>query len=410
MQQHHSIRACLGLTTAAAVAAGASLLVFATPVAFAADELTVTTGTSFTVAEGTQASNKVVANFTDNPPITRPVTPHPPELSCSQLAQARYTTSIDWGDGSTASGGNVSCTDGGFRVKGSHTYKDSGIFHINVTVTDTDDDVVGTGTNTATATVTDGAITGMTASNKTSVEGSGALKIDVEFTDAGGSFSSNTGPGLTAAIAWGDGTSSAGTVKGCECEGGGNVTVSGTHTYDANKPPSSTYTVTVTLSDDGGKSAVDTFTVKVADAALSGTGTPISATAGTTSSPVVATITDKAGDQAAAGDFAASIKWGDGATSPGTITKTASGTFRVSGTHKYSSAGARTVSVTITDEEGQTLTISAAAAVGAAPIVLPNTGQPKAPVTPSSPWLALALMLLALAGGIGGLIRLRANR
>ena len=47
-----------------------------------------------------------------------------------------------------------------------------------------------------------------------------------------------------------------------------------------------------------------------------------------------------------AGDFAATIDWGDGSTSPGAISG-ANPNFIVSGTHSYSAPGSYTITVTI---------------------------------------------------------------
>ncbi|MGZ4236854.1 MAG: hypothetical protein ACXVS6_13420 [Solirubrobacteraceae bacterium] len=66
------------------------------------------------------------------------------------------------------------------------------------------------------------------------------------------------------------------------------------------------------------------------------TGTPVGGT--------VATFTADSSDSA--GDFAATINWGDGTTSPGAITG-ANPNFIVSGTHSYSSPGSYTITVTI---------------------------------------------------------------
>jgi len=51
---------------------------------------------------------------------------------------------------------------------------------------------------------------------------------------------------------------------------------------------------------------------------------------------------------APASRFHASISWGDGATSTGTVTGSA-GSYSVSGTHTYSGAGPYVVMVTVTD-------------------------------------------------------------
>ncbi len=54
---------------------------------------------------------------------------------------------------------------------------------------------------------------------------------------------------------------------------------------------------------------------------------------------------------AGAGDFSASIDWGDGSTSDGTVTGGA-GSFTVSGTHTYATTGPRTITTSITGTDG----------------------------------------------------------
>src|SRR5262249_55319560 len=63
-------------------------------------------------------------------------------------------------------------------------------------------------------------------------------------------------------------------------------------------------------------------------------GTVLTASAGKTFSGVVATFTD-ANTQATAANFTATINWGDGTTSTGTVTPDPNGGFDVSGTHTY---------------------------------------------------------------------------
>ncbi len=61
----------------------------------------------------------------------------------------------------------------------------------------------------------------------------------------------------------------------------------------------------------------------------------------------IATFTD-ANAASIAGDFTATIAWGDGLTTTGTVTKTA-GVYSVVGTHTYTSAGYYSAKVTIAD-------------------------------------------------------------
>jgi hypothetical protein len=99
---------------------------------------------------------------------------------------------------------------------------------------------------------------------------------------------------------------------------------------------------------------------------------PVTAVAGQAFTNVsVATVTDSDPNANPAG-FAATIGWGDGSTSSGTITAASPGTFNVSGTHTYSAAGTYTFGVQVTDPVG-----SKATATGTATVSAPNTGGPQ---------------------------------
>jgi hypothetical protein len=79
---------------------------------------------------------------------------------------------------------------------------------------------------------------------------------------------------------------------------------------------------------------------------------PIAAVAGQAFTNLsLATVTDSDTNANPAG-FTASIDWGDGATSAGTLTATGPGTFNLTGGHAYASAGTYTFRVEVTDPNG----------------------------------------------------------
>jgi hypothetical protein len=83
------------------------------------------------------------------------------------------------------------------------------------------------------------------------------------------------------------------------------------------------------------------------DPAITATGKNVSATAKQSFTATVATFNDP--DTAStAGEYSATINWGDGHTSTGTITGSG-GSFSVAGSHTYGSHGTFTIKVTITD-------------------------------------------------------------
>lgn len=191
-----------------------------------ADQPISVTGTNFSATEGQPFAGQV-ATFADP----------------DDKATTTDTATIDWGDGSPSSSGTVApaLTDNGsYTVSGSHTYTEEGKYTVKVTVTD-GDNPNNTATGMATATVADAALTSSCATPATSTQSFNGPTAT--FTDAN-SFA--TKADFTAAINWGDSSTSTGTVSGGP--GSGPYTVSGTHTYST----TGTFTITTTITDDGG--------------------------------------------------------------------------------------------------------------------------------------------------------------
>ena len=147
---------------------------------------------------------------------------------------------------------------------------------------------------------------------------------------------------FTATIDWGDTTTSSGTVAGPT---GGPFTVTGNHTYIEE----GSYTITTTLRDSGGATKTATTSASISDAALHATGSNI-----VTTNPVSGTLATFTDDDpaGAVADYTASINWGDGATTTGTVAAVTSGGFAVSGTHTYTALGPQTATITINDAGG----------------------------------------------------------
>ncbi len=200
-------------------------------------------------------------------------------------------------------------------------------------------------------TVTDASLSA-TGTTVSATEGIGVSAQVATFVDANPVATTsdfNTGTG-SVTIAWGDGTSSMGTVT----QPGGVGTqflVHGFHTYIEQ----GTDTITVTITDKGSSTTSTTSSATVGDAALTVSPAPIKVTAGVAFSGQVATFTD-ANPAGTVSDFSASINWGDGTTTPGTVTQPGGvGTpFVVTGTHTYATAGNHVFTVTVTDVGGST--------------------------------------------------------
>jgi hypothetical protein len=141
-------------------------------------------------------------------------------------------------------------------------------------------------------------------------------------------------------VDWGDGTQT----TNLACPSG---TATATHTYAEEGGYNGTENgCTGTTNCSGG---VESFTATIADAQLHASpASTIAAAAGQQFTGAVATFTD-ADPNGIASDYAATIDWGDGTQSTGTVTSAASGGFRVSGSHTYVNPGNPTVTVTISD-------------------------------------------------------------
>jgi len=162
----------------------------------------------------------------------------------------------------------------------------------------------------------------------------------------------STAAEYSAAIDWGDGSSSAGTVSGPT---GGPFPVSGSHTY----AEEGTYTIKVTITDidTTTNTATATSTAKVADAAL--TARPAcSATTTLLYNGPTATFTDAASPSGTLSDFSATIDWGDGTVTAGTVSGPNGGPYTVSGSHTYAATGIFTITTTIHDVGGSMATTS----------------------------------------------------
>jgi hypothetical protein len=179
----------------------------------------------------------------------------------------------------------------------------------------------------------------------------------------------------TATIHWGDGTSSSGTitpVPGVRSRAVGiqqvQFIVTGQHTY----AEEGMFSVTIILFAPSHELAQGTTTATVADAALSAHGVTIAPKAGVAFSGIVATFTD-ADPNGTPSDYSATITWGDGHTSAGTIDHYGfGGGFHVTGTNTYSQSGQFAIKVTIKDVGGSTAVANSTATVTGAVLAPPQ--------------------------------------
>jgi hypothetical protein len=310
---------------------GASSTITSTvSVANAPLELRITPPTSF--FEGV-AFNGPIATFTDGNPLSTP---------------ADFVATVDWGNGNVTNGQIVNAPGGGFNINSTNTYAAAsapGQFS-TIMVTLTDQHGTQPIQKAASVKVEDAPITARpTTQAQAAIEGNPFNGVIATFVDA-----NPQGPlaDYTATIDWGDGHITTGTISPL---GGGVFNVSGTNTYLVPR----SFTAQVTFGDTGGSSDISTTVVNVADAPLSPLNTDgIGVFPGTAFSGRVLTFQD-GNPLAGAGDFTASINWGDGHTTRGTLVSLGNGQFQVNGTNTYASKGDFPITVSIKDSGGASL-------------------------------------------------------
>ena len=164
--------------------------------------------------------------------------------------------------------------------------------------------------------------------------------VAFRFTDGNPSA---TPSDFTGTITWGDSTSSTATVT----KVAGTFYAEATHTYTSG----GTFSIHVSVLDDGGATASGTGTVTVAAPTL--VVTPIiplsdDGLEGTRTGFTLVQFTAQNASQSASA-FSASIDWGDGtAPTAGGISFVSGSTFEVSGDHAYVEEGVYTAAVTVT--------------------------------------------------------------
>jgi uncharacterized repeat protein (TIGR01451 family) len=298
--------------------------------------------------EGTPiAASTTLATFTD---------------SYADNVASDFTATIDWGDSATEAG-VVTKVGSTITVSavGGHTYADEGTFGMSVTLTD---DAPGTASSTASGDVSvaeadvlgEGSLS-LTAATEGTPIAAGTTIASVPDTG----YPTNAAGDFSATIDWGDGSPiQAGTVS--ITAGVVSVAASASHTYaDEGKNA-----VTVVITDDAPGTASVTLTgdVVVAEADTLAGAMDVTAVAHVFSGKV-ATFTDPGYPTNSAGDFTATIDWGDGSPlDTGTVAAGSPGTFDVSGSHTYApGVTSTTITVTLTDDAPGTATASVSGTV-----------------------------------------------
>jgi hypothetical protein len=268
--------------------------------------------------EGQSIPSTLLFHFTDADP---------------QASATEFTATVVWGDGTSNSSSDSTPTvpvavnpNGGFDVDGSHTFGDvpsGATFAVII------QDVTGaiTGASTTSFSVTDPAVqaTGKQTINATDGMSTGSVLL-ATFTDPGGV---ETAGDYSADINWGDGTGAQLGAGMIQSNGSGGFNVLGSHSYtETSGPQQSSYTVTVTVHHHSAAAQTVTSTADVANPAVLGMGNvQLTAMLGQdTGTQTLATFTDPGGILGS-GAYQATISWGDGTSSSGTISFAAGSAF-----------------------------------------------------------------------------------
>ncbi len=233
------------LALSAGVAAGLLLSAGAAP----ALALTATPKPPGAAVEGVGLSG-TVATFTDAAILI---------VGCNPPGQ--YSATVTWGDGTTSAGtvtGGIGSLVGTclYAVEGAHTYAEEGTFGYSVSITGPS-----TGDTGAAPVVVHDAALSAAAAGFTATQATQAAATVATFTDANPQAAAAD---FQATIAWGDGTTAAGTIAPAP---GGAFAVTANHLYARG----GAFTVSVTIKDAGGSQATTTSTATVATGPPGGT-------------------------------------------------------------------------------------------------------------------------------------------
>ncbi|HEU5116368.1 MAG TPA: hypothetical protein VFT74_06775, partial [Isosphaeraceae bacterium] len=303
----------------------------------------------------------LLARFTDDDPL--------------QPGTSNYTALVDWGDGKTSSTANGSLevtadpSGNGLLLAAAdgfgHVYS-PGVYHVTVTVGNLTGD--STATRAYDIVVEDSAITGQSYSYS-GVGGVSLTKILASFVDASPAVLSLDN--FEATIDWGDGSPEEPATILINYDGG--FVVQGTHAYAQGGKD---YVYTINFKDVRlgtpppvtPSSASVTGTISVKSAPFSATGADLSQVSlreGQTFDGTVATITTP-NTLADPSTFSATVSWGDGSTSPATISR--DGTLSINGTHTYSRWGRYDITVHLTGPESRFTSTTDSISIQDAPI------------------------------------------
>jgi hypothetical protein len=300
---------------------------------------------------------------------------------------SQYSAVISWGDGTQSAGlgpvtitflANLGSGDASYAVNSYHTYAEATTTANPDSLTVTIDDNTGPGTNQSQSgpvAVNDAPLSAMfTPTLVSATVGTGLTNLTVgQFIDDNPLATSSD---YAVQVNWGDGQFSAGTVvpfKTATQLGGTGVefTVEASHTYTT----TGSFTVSTSINDIGGASVTETLPVTVTGAALQqATAAPVNAVEGIPFTGTVASFVDP-NPADTASDFTATINWGNGASTAGSVVASGTSTYIVTAVdpasgkgYAYPEEGIYNTSVSIKGPSGEQFTVFSTATVADAPL------------------------------------------
>jgi hypothetical protein len=261
-----------------------------------------------------------------------------------------HTAVVNWGDGTSTT---VTLAAGVTTFTATHQYADESTgtgYALQATVTDDDG-----GSATASSSVLVNSVTpaNLSLSAQATANQGDPVNLAGSFTDPSPEDTH------TVVVNWDDAGAPQGAGSTTLMLGAGVTTFSTMHQY----LQTGAHNITVHVTDNEGASVDGSAAVTVGNAGIIGTGAALTGHAYTPFTNVQVGSFTYAQGLAGASALTATIDWGDGTNSPGTVVQQQDGSYVVNGTHTYQARGTFTVKVNV-GQGSPGATIAGTATVG----------------------------------------------